>query len=179
MHHSILYRAGQFAIFLGFGLAFVLDQGLIRLPDRVKGPFVRFAATGRVRLGRLPKPPVIAPARLARAMRVTMHIYLLVCLGLLAATLCLVLLSYAAHAQEWRPITRQCAVYAERQHPGCADCAPWQWLAACTAKNYYPHPVPPQQLAQCIGAVAAQRGHACAACGDPVRDVMDCLAGGR
>lgn len=86
-------------------------------------------------------------------------------------------LNVAAQAQEWRQITYACESYAEQRHPMCADCAPWQWLAACTAQNYY-RQVPQQLLTGCIGRVAAARGpHALPAAGDPVRDVMNCLAG--
>lgn len=90
---------------------------------------------------------------------------------------CCVGLTVAAQAQEWRQITYACENYAEQRHPMCADCAPWQWLAACTAQNYY-RQVPQQLLTGCISRVAAARGpHALPAAGDPVRDVMNCLAG--
>ena len=92
---------------------------------------------------------------------------------ILAAALCTA--SAVGYAQDWRPITRTCEAYAEKQNAPCADCATWQWLAECTAQNWFGASAIPAAR-QCIAEVAAARGpHAPAALGDPVKDTMDCL----
>jgi hypothetical protein len=88
-----------------------------------------------------------------------------------------------AHAQDgdWRPIERACDQYAEGSFcQGKAGCPNWQWLSACIVQQRGNITSRTQvQLDACIDAVARQRQRqrACALCGDPVADVMNCMTG--
>jgi hypothetical protein len=84
-----------------------------------------------------------------------------------------------AQAQEsiWRPVARQCAAEIDAQ-AGCGSCGGlWPQWAECTIKRVYGRQVSEWVTKACINQIQARRNqqHACAACGDPVADVVRCV----
>ena len=84
-------------------------------------------------------------------------------------------------AEPWRTITQECDRQAESSFcVGKAGCPNWQWLAKCTAHNYYNiTPQAESRLNWCIQTIDADRtrNNTPAMTGNPVAEAMACLTG--
>jgi hypothetical protein len=91
-----------------------------------------------------------------------------------AAVLSVLVVAATAHAQTWRPITRQCSAQLGEQG------GKWPLWAQCTIARAFPH-TDPTRVQRCIAQVTKirERTHACNLCGDPVRSVIDCATEGQ
>lgn len=89
----------------------------------------------------------------------------------------------ATSAPPWDEVRHQCAEWAEEHScQNQADCPSWEWVASCTAQNYYQDKkvtFTPAQFSACVSRIEADRlrQHAAAAFGDPVAETMGCIGG--
>jgi hypothetical protein len=98
---------------------------------------------------------------------------------LTAAALGIFAFAAAAHAQEWRPIARQCAAEIDAK-AGCGSCGGlWPAWSRCTVERFYHGAIPAARVEPCLRQVGEIRAreHACDACGDPVAAVIHCARG--
>jgi hypothetical protein len=97
---------------------------------------------------------------------------------ILAASLCVA--ASVAHAQEWRPIARQCSDEVNAHYPNCASCAGlWPWWSECTVKHVYgAQSSQAARIWECVDQVTRAYAGRSLAYGDRVGSVMACVNDG-